>query len=119
MINPALAVMLFVTFLQVPLSHLSRAFTDTRFLSALMVGNFVAIPLLVAGLLVARAFSLPTAQRRAIAFSTATRNSLVILPLALAVLGAIPIVPAVIVTQTLVELLSELVYVRVMPRFRA
>lgn len=279
LINPALALMLFVTFLQVPLSHLGRAFTDTRFLSALMVGNFVIIPLFVAALiqflpaepllvigvlfvlltpcvdyvvtfshlgrgdlksllaatpllllaqmallpfylglhigeeaaalvkpepflhafavliasplllagllqllarkakpgemlvgllglapvpatalvllvvicavvpqlgpgsnsvltvapiyvvfaiiapiagwLVARAFSLPADQVRAVAFSTATRNSLVILPLALAVPGAIPIIPAVIVTQTLVELLSELVYIRVMPRIRA
>jgi ACR3 family arsenite efflux pump ArsB len=276
LINPALAVMLFVTFLQVPLSHLGRAFTDARFLSALMVANFVVIPLVVAALLqllppepllvlgvlfvlltpcvdyvvtfshlgrsdaksllaatpllllaqmallpvylrlligdeaaalvkaepflhafailiagplllaaglqfmapkvkaadaaarflgvapvpatalalfivicavvpqlgsasdsvlrvapiyvafgviapivgwlVARAFSLQADQGRAVAFSAATRNSLVILPLALAVPGAIPIVPAVIVTQTLVELLSELVYVRVLRR---
>lgn len=278
-INPALALMLFVTFLQVPLSHLGRAFTDTRFLSALMVGNFVVVPLLVAALiqflptdplliigvlfvlltpcvdyvvtfahlgrgdaksllaatpllllaqmallpfylgvligdgaaalvnpkpflhafvvlmagplllsgglqllarkakpaeavvgllgvlpvpatalvlfvvicavvpqlglasgsvlrvapvyvafaviapiggwLVARAFALPGDQGRALAFSTATRNSLVILPLALAVPGAIPIIPAVIVTQTLVELVSELIYVRVMPQLPA
>jgi ACR3 family arsenite efflux pump ArsB len=274
LINPALALMLFVTFLQVPLSHLGRAFTDTRFLSALVAGNFVVVPLLVAALLqfippeplivigvlfvlltpcvdyvvtfshlgrgdaqsllaatpllllaqmallpfylklligdeaaalvkaepfvhafvvliagplllaavlqflarkakaaetavrvfglapvpattlvlfvvicavvpqlgpaiesvlkvapiyvafavmapiagwlVARAFSLRADQGRAIAFSTATRNSLVILPLALAVPGAIPIVPAVIVTQTLIELVSELIYIRVL-----
>jgi ACR3 family arsenite transporter len=36
----------------------------------------------------------------------------VVLPLALAVPGAVPVLPAIIVTQTLVELLSELVYVR-------
>ncbi len=54
---------------------------------------------------------------RAIAFSTATRNALVILPLALALPGAMPILPAVIVTQTLVELLSELLYIRLLPRF--
>lgn len=279
LINPALALMLFVTFLQVPFSHVGRAFTDTRFLSALMVGNFVVVPLLVAALiqfmptdpllvigvlfvlltpcvdyvvtfahlgrgdaksllaatpllllaqmallpfylgvligdeaaalvkpepflhafavliagplllagglqllaskakpaeaavgllgvlpvpatalvlfvvicavvpqlglaigsvlrvapiyvafaviapiagwLVAQAFSLPVDQGRAVAFSTATRNSLVILPLALAVPGAIPIIPAVIVTQTLVELVSELIYIRAMPRLRA
>lgn len=278
LINPALALMLFVTFLQVPLAHLGRAFRDVRFLSALMVGNFVVVPLLVAvllqflpaeplliigvlfvlltpcvdyvvtfshlgrsdaksllaatpllllaqmallpiylrilvgdgaaalvhrepfihafvfliaaplllaaalqflerrsqatetvvamlgalpvpatalvlfvvicavvpqlgpamgsvlkvvpiyvafavmapvvGWLVARAFSLPSDQGRAVAFSTATRNSLVILPLAMAVPGAIPVIPAVIVTQTLVELLSELFYIRVLPRFR-
>ncbi len=40
----------------------------------------------------------------------------VVLPLVLAVPGAIPALPAVIVTQTLVELLSELVYVRFMPK---
>lgn len=277
LINPALALMLFVTFLQVPLSHLGRAFADTRFMSALIVGNFVVIPLLVAALvqflpaepllvigvlfvlltpcidyvvtfshlgrgdaksllaatpllllaqmallpfylgvfgfeaaelmkpepflhafavliagplllsgvlqllaskakpaeaavgllgvlpvpatafvllvvicaivpqlglasesvlkaapiyiafaviaplagwLVARAFSLPADQGRSVAFSTATRNSLVILPLGLAVPDAIPIIPAVIVTQTVVELLCELIYVRVMPRLR-
>lgn len=279
LINPALALMLFATFLQVPLAHLGRAFTDTRFLSALMVGNFVVIPLLVAvlvqlflpaeplliigvlfvlltpcvdyvvtfshlgrgdaksllastpllllaqmallpfylsvlvgsdaaalvkpgpflhaftvliacplllagglqllaskakpaeaavgllgilpvpttalvlfvvictvvpqlgpamgsvlkavpiyiafaaiapvaGWLVARVFFLPSAQGRAVAFSTATRNSLVILPLALAVPGAVPIIPGVIVAQTLVELMSELVYIRVIPLLR-
>lgn len=279
LINPALALMLFVTFLQVPLSHLGRAFTDARFLTALMIGNFVVVPLLVAALiqflptdpllvigvlfvlltpcvdyvvtfahlgrgdaksllaatpllllaqmallplffgvlvgsdaaalvrpepflhafvvliagplllaaavhflartgkaaelvvatlgvlpvpatafvlfvvicavlpqlgpamgsvlkvvpiyiafaviapvagwLVARLFFLPSEQGRAIAFSAATRNSLVILPLALAVPGAVPIIPAVIVAQTLVELMSELVYIRAIPRLRA
>ena len=65
--------------------------------------------------LVARAFKLPPEAGRAVAFSASTRNSLVVLPLALAVPGAIPILPAVIVAQTLVELLGELVYVRLIP----
>jgi len=47
-INPALALMLFATFLQVPLADLGRAFTRIRFLGALMVSNFVVVPLLVA-----------------------------------------------------------------------
>lgn len=67
------------------------------------------------GWLVARAFKLTPEAGRAVAFSASTRNSLVVLPLALAVPGAIPILPAVIVTQTLVELLGELVYVRLIP----
>lgn len=66
---------------------------------------------------VARAFGLQPAAGRGVAFSTATRNSLVVLPLALSVPGAIPVLPAVIVTQTLVELVAELVYIRVLPRF--
>lgn len=69
----------------------------------------------VLGWFTARAFRLRAAPSRSVAFSGATRNSLVVLPLALAVPGAIPVLPAVIVTQTLVELLSELVYIRVIP----
>lgn len=74
------------------------------------LGYAALAPLL--GWRVARLFRLPAAQGRAVAFSAGTRNSLVILPLALAVPGAMPLLPAVIVAQTLVELLSELVYVR-------
>jgi ACR3 family arsenite transporter len=41
------------------------------------------------------------------------------LPLALAVPGALPLLPAIIVTQTLVELVTELVYVRAIARLGA
>jgi len=68
--------------------------------------------------LVARMFRLDAPAGRAMAFSTGTRNSLVVLPLALAVPGAIPILPAVIVTQTLVELLGELAYIRLIKKLR-
>ena len=47
-INPALALMLFVTFLQVPLAELGRAFGKVRFLGALVATNFIVVPLLVA-----------------------------------------------------------------------
>lgn len=67
----------------------------------------------------ARAFQLETSLARSVAFSAGTRNSLVVLPLALSVPGAIPVLPAVIVAQTLVELLAELAYVRIMPRLEA
>ncbi|WP_245450777.1 bile acid:sodium symporter [Borborobacter arsenicus] len=43
--------MLFVTFLQVPLADLGRAFARVRFLAALLVTNFVVVPILVAGLI--------------------------------------------------------------------
>ncbi|WP_313603135.1 arsenic resistance protein [Comamonas jiangduensis] len=67
---------------------------------------------------VAQLFKLPAPAARAVAFSGSTRNSLVVLPLALAVPGAMPVLPAVIVAQTLVELLSELVYIQLMPKLR-
>lgn len=66
-----------------------------------------------------RLWRLPAGQARAISFSAATRNSLVVLPLGLAIPGAVPVVPAVILAQTLVELLCELLYVRLLPRLGA
>jgi len=50
-VNPALALMLFVTFLQVPIADLKRSFGNGRFLGALVVANFVIVPLVVALLL--------------------------------------------------------------------
>ena len=56
------------------------------------------------------------ASARALVFTGATRNSLVVLPLALALGDAYALTAAVIVTQTLVEVLGMVVYVRWVPR---
>lgn len=48
---PALGLLLYATFTQVPLTGLSGAFRDRRFFGAVLVGNFVLIPVLVSGLL--------------------------------------------------------------------
>lgn len=47
---PVLGALLFITFTQVPLLDLSSAFRDMRFMSVVLLGNFVAIPVIVAGL---------------------------------------------------------------------
>jgi ACR3 family arsenite transporter len=80
----------------------------------LYVAYAAAAPLI--GWTVARAFKLDAPAGRAVAFSAATRNSLVVLPLALAVPGGIPVLPAIIVTQTMVELVSELIYIRLISK---
>ena len=49
---PALGLLLFATFTQVPLIHLPEAFRDRRFMGAMLAGNFVIVPLIVAALLV-------------------------------------------------------------------
>ncbi|AIT25028.1 sodium Bile acid symporter family protein [Bordetella holmesii 44057] len=49
-IDPIVALMLFATFLQVPMVELRHALRDLRFLGVLGLANFVAVPLLVAGL---------------------------------------------------------------------
>ena len=48
---PSLGVLLYVTFTQVPLLHLSEAFRDLRFIAAVVIGNFLLVPLLVLALL--------------------------------------------------------------------
>lgn len=44
---PLLGVLLYATFTQVPLLHTSQAFRDRRFMAALVLGNFVLMPLVV------------------------------------------------------------------------
>ncbi|MFP4208445.1 MAG: arsenic resistance protein [Wenzhouxiangella sp.] len=44
---PVLAALLYATFVQVPLLHVREAFRDGRFVLAILLGNFVFIPLLV------------------------------------------------------------------------
>ncbi|QJF24527.1 arsenic resistance protein [Mammaliicoccus vitulinus] len=63
-------------------------------------------------------FNLPVDLKRTLAFSSSTRNALVVLPLALSLPSQwSTIVTTVIVTQTLVELMSELVYIKLIPKF--
>jgi ACR3 family arsenite efflux pump ArsB len=80
----------------------------------LYVAFLVVMP--VAGLALARRLRLDRGSARALIFSGATRNSLVVLPLALALDGEYALAAAVIVTQTMVEVLGMVVYVRVIPR---
>ncbi|MDX2967919.1 bile acid:sodium symporter [Kribbella solani] len=74
------------------------------------------IVMAVAGLAVVRLFRLDVPSGRAIIFTGATRNSLVVLPLALALPDHLAIAAVVVVTQTLVEVLGMVAYVRVVPR---
>ncbi|WP_018916410.1 arsenic resistance protein [Vreelandella zhanjiangensis] len=45
---PLLGVLLYATFTQIPLLRIAQGATDTRFMIALLVGNFVAIPAFIA-----------------------------------------------------------------------
>ncbi|MFJ8842711.1 arsenic resistance protein [Streptomyces cyaneofuscatus] len=69
-----------------------------------------------AGKAVARLFRLDVPGGRAVVFSGATRNSLVVLPLALALPDPYAIAAVVVVTQTLVEVVGMVLYVRAVPR---
>lgn len=75
-----------------------------------------AVILVALGVLVARMTRLDPASSRALTFSGVTRNSLVVLPLALALPPALALAPLVVVTQTLVELVVMVALVRILPR---
>lgn len=110
---PATALVLFVVIAAV-LPQLGPALDAALRVVPVYAAYAVAAPLLGWG--TGRLFGLDAAAGQSLAFSAATRNSLVVLPLAFAVPGGVPLLPAVIVTQTLIELASELVYVRLLPR---
>lgn len=78
------------------------------------MGFLLLAPLM--GALASRLFKLPSATARAVTFSASTRNSLVVLPLALALPEEVRgLAAAAVITQTLVELIGELIYIRAIP----
>jgi ACR3 family arsenite transporter len=85
---------------------------------AAVVPFYVAflIVMAFAGRAVARLFHLDAPASRAIVFTGATRNSLVVLPLALALPDRLSLAAVVVVTQTLVEVMGMVIYVRTVPR---
>lgn len=77
------------------------------------------VVMLFVGLAAARVVRLGVPETRAVIFSGATRNSLVVLPLALALPDTLAIAPLAVVTQTLVELVGMVVLVRIVPALTA
>ncbi|GAA5094817.1 arsenic resistance protein [Wohlfahrtiimonas larvae] len=70
-------------------------------------------------LLVGKLFKLKSESKRTLIFSAGTRNSLAVLPFALALPeDMILITTSIIVTQTIVELIGELVYVKLTPKIQ-
>ncbi|MFI7583958.1 bile acid:sodium symporter [Kocuria sp. M1N1S27] len=67
------------------------------------------------GMVAARLARLDVPASRALVLGGATRNSLVVLPLALALPERLALTPFVVVTQTLVELVGMVVLVRLVP----
>ena len=82
-----------------------------------VAGVYAAFLVVMAGIGVglSRLLRLDVAASRALTFSGATRNSLVVLPLALALPEAYEIAAVAVVTQTLVELVGMVTYVKLIP----
>lgn len=84
----------------------------------LVVPVFVlfAAVMLPLGVVAGRIARLDAPGTRAVVFSGVTRNSLVVLPLVLALPEPFALAPLVVVTQTLVELVIMVICVRLVPR---
>ncbi|SCT23609.1 arsenic resistance protein [Staphylococcus caeli] len=71
----------------------------------------------IVGYLTGKLFRLDIQLIRTIAFSSSTRNALVVLPLALALPDNwVTIATTVIITQTLIELMGEIIYIKLIPK---
>lgn len=108
--------MMGLTLLVVIASQLPRVYDSIGQIAAVVpvyVAFLVVMPLL--GRLAAGLFRMDVGESRALVFTSVTRNSLVILPLALALPSGYELAPAVVVTQTLVELTGMVVLTRVVP----
>jgi ACR3 family arsenite transporter len=114
-LSSAMVPLMVVVLLSVVASQTPRALAGGTALLALLPVYVAFLVLAVAaGIGISRLARLEAPEARAVTFSGATRNSLVVLPLALAL--PFPLAPAAVVTQTLVELVGMLVLVRVLPR---
>nr|WP_206030736.1 arsenic resistance protein [Rhodococcus sp. B10] len=87
----------------------------TELLSAVPIFVAFLVIMAFAGLAVSRVSRQDVRATRALVFSGATRNSLVVLPLALALPEELSLAAVVVVTQTLVELVGMVAYVRLVP----
>lgn len=118
--DTALAAMVPLMMLTLAVVVASQVYGVTQQLPALLsaIPIYIAFPAIMVpvGMLAGRAARLNTPSTRAVVFSGAARNSLVVLPLALALPPALALAPLAVVTQTLVELIAMVVFVRLIPR---
>jgi ACR3 family arsenite transporter len=111
---PMLGVTLFVVIAS-QLPRVQDAFGRIAVVVPVYVAFLVVMP--IVGRLAAGALRLDVGESRALVFTAVTRNSLVVLPLALALPAGYELAPAVVVTQTLVELTGMVALTRVVPKW--
>lgn len=109
---PLMALTLFIVIAS-QVWRIEELFIDVLQVIPVYVGYAVVVPLMV--WVVSSRLNLSVDKLRTLAFSTATRNSLVVLPLALAIPGYGMLVATMIITQTLIELTAQIVYIRWIP----
>lgn len=110
---PAMAAVL-ITVVGSQISSVARDIDQLAPAILVYIGFMLLAPLI--GALASKAFKIPSTTARAVTFSSSTRNSLVVLPLALALPEEIRgLAAAAVITQTLIELIGEMIYIRAIP----
>lgn len=110
---PFMALVLFI----IVASQMTYIINDPRLLT-IVVPIYIAFMVIMLPLnyLMGSFFKLSSPTKRTLIYSAGTRNSLAVLPFALALPSEMAtIATTVIVTQTIVELLGELIYVKITP----
>ncbi|MBH0156358.1 arsenic resistance protein [Fictibacillus sp. 5RED26] len=112
---PFMALVLFV----IVASQIGKVYNDfNSIVQVVPIYLFFLIIMPIVSRFIARVFTLDIGAGRALIFSMGTRNSLVVLPLALALPESWrTLAAAVIVTQTIVELIGELIYIKIVPKW--
>lgn len=114
--SPLPVVLLAATVLMIAASQIQQVLGHARHLSLVTLLFVVYVGLAaVVGRLTVRLFSLPVRAGRGVIFSAGTRNSFVVLPLALALPPEWSLAVAVIVIQAFVEMLGMLAFLRLVP----
>jgi ACR3 family arsenite efflux pump ArsB len=113
----AMVPLLMATLALVIASQIAEVGSEFGRLARLVPIYAVYVPLaLPFGVLTARLARLDVPATRAVGFSAVTRNSLVVLPLALALPEGLEIAALAVVTQTMVELVAMVILVKLVPR---
>ncbi|MCF6765892.1 hypothetical protein L3V82_08905 [Thiotrichales bacterium 19S3-7] len=89
-------------------SYIDLSMVSLIYLSFLIITPVVAIPL-------GSLFTLKATETRTLAFSFLSRNSLIALPIAFAFSHQASVILSIILLQLFIELIGEVIYVRLMP----
>ena len=113
---PFPVVLLALTVLVIAASQIQQVLDHVRQLTQVTAVFFLYVACAaVVGSITVRLFSLSPKVGRGVVFSVGTRNSFVVLPLALALPAEWKLAVAVIVIQAFVEMLGMLVFIRLVP----
>lgn len=110
---PALAIVIFL--ISASQSHVLSEATSVLWYPAICFVGFLIITAMLAKAL-SKTVNLPIRQARVLAFSFGSRNSFVVLPLALALPESFEITVFVVVLQSLIELFGMVIYVWFIPK---